>query len=124
MSSREERNDLELERLFKSMDEVRASDELKASTLAAIFEQLDEEPVRGPSGELGEEPAGEAGFEKSPEDGNEKTAVRPMLSLVDGGAADVADDEQTDESAAPALVSVPTGADEEAAASLNGKNGN
>ena len=40
MSSREERGDLELERLFKSMDEVRASDELKASTLAVIFEQL------------------------------------------------------------------------------------
>ena len=48
MSSREERGDLELERLFRSMDEVRASDELKASTLTAIFGQLDDAPADAP----------------------------------------------------------------------------
>ena len=118
MSSREERGDLELERLFKSMDEVRASDELKASTLAVIFEQLDEESVREPNGNLDEQPAGEAGLEESPADGNEKTAVRPTLSLVDGGAADVADGEKAGESDAPALVAVPTGTDDEAPAGV------
>lgn len=74
MSSREERNDLELERLFKSMDEVRASDELKASTLAAIFEQLDEGPVDAEEREAA------------------RTAVRPALALVtDDGASDASD---------------------------------
>lgn len=81
MSSREERNDLELERLFKSMDEVRASDELKASTLAAIFEQLDEGPVDAEEREVA------------------RTAVRPALALVtDDGASDASD----------ARVEVPT----------------
>ena len=85
MSSREERNDLELERLFKSMDEVRASDELKASTLAAIFDQMDGEA------------SGAAGPEESLAVG--ETQTRPALTLVtDDGAADDADDEKSSES--------------------------
>ena len=78
MSSREERRDLELERLFKSMGEVRASDELKTSTLAAIFEQLDEEPAEVPA--------------DAEEHEETQTAVRPALTLVaEDRAADASD---------------------------------
>ena len=93
MSSREERNDLELERLFKSMDGVRASDELKASTLDVIFEQMDEEPVGAPA--------------KTEEHEETQTAVRPALTLVAEDGASDAGDARDDESAA----SVATGED-------------
>ena len=83
MSSREERADLELERLFKSMDEVRASDELKASTLAAIFDQMDEEAN------------GAAGLEESVAAEETQTVARPVLTLV----ADDEDAEARDEEA-------------------------
>lgn len=97
MSSREERNDLELERLFKSMDEVRASDELKASTLAAIFEQLDEGPVDAPVDAEEREVA--------------RTAVRPALALVtDDGASDASDARAEEPTA-----SVATGEDKDEA---------
>lgn len=85
MSSREERHDLELERLFKSMDEVRASDELKASTLAAIFEQLDEDPAEVPADAEEHEEA--------------QTAVRPALTLVAEDGASDAGDAKVDEPA-------------------------
>ena len=75
MSRREERSDLELERLFKSMDEVKASDELKASTLAAIFDQMDEEQA-----------VAAASADPSAA-GEEATAVRPTLVLVTDDAA-------------------------------------
>ena len=43
----EELDDLEFERLFASLDDVKASDELKASTLHAIFAQADEPSATG-----------------------------------------------------------------------------
>ncbi len=110
MSSREERNDLELERLFKSMDEIKASDELKSSTLDVIFGRLDEE---ADSAEVGEEPA-------SLEEARKTT--RPALTLVtddvvcDDGTVvseDVAADireEATDEKADASTAPVPTSA--------------
>ena len=46
-NSFDELDDLEFERLFASLDDVRASDELKASTLDAIFAQADELTATG-----------------------------------------------------------------------------
>lgn len=81
MSSREETFDLELERLFKSMDEIEATDELKASTLTALFERLDEEDAREDAGEESRE-------ETTPAVEETQTMVRPALVLVTDDAAE------------------------------------